>query len=184
MWALTRIHPFDREQVGSVVLARKKDREGWLPQAVTFSVGGDGHGGVVFARSAGTFEAPGDDGLTPSERKSLDALKTFGESGATATEWEKAAEKLEVSRRSFYNARGTLLQKNAVLQENRQYRVAGATKCNSSAVHQNAPAASTGATGAAAYKGAPVAPTASEEESEENLDDLRAMFNASEGSGL
>ena len=184
MWALSRLRAFDREQVGSVALTRKKDREGWLPQAVTFSVGGDGRGGVVFARSAGTFEAAGDDGLTPSERKSLEALKTFGERGATATEWEKAAEKLEVSRRSFYNARGTLLQKNAVLQEKNRYRAVSATKCNSSAMHQDAPADSESATGAAAYKAAPDAPTAPEEESEENLDDLRDMFNAGEGGGL
>ena len=183
MWSLARIRPFDREQVGSVALTRKKDREGWLPQAVTFSVGGDGRGGIMFSRSEGTFEAPGDDGLTPSERKSLEALTTFGETGATATEWEKAAEKLGVSRRSFYNARGTLLQKNAVLQEKDRYKVVSATKCNSSAMHQNAPANSAGATGAAAYKAAPVAPTAPDEELEEDLDDLRAMFNASEGDG-
>ena len=165
MWSLTRLRYFDREQVGSVALTLKKDREGWLSQSVTFSVGGDGRGGVLFARSAGTFEAPGDDGFTPSERKSLDALTTFGEIGATATEWEKAAEKLAVKRRSFYNARGTLLQKNAVLQEKNRYKAVSAAKCNSSAMHQNAPADSASATGAAAYKAAPVAPTATDEDS-------------------
>ncbi|MBA3616783.1 MAG: AAA family ATPase [Rubrobacteraceae bacterium] len=179
MWALSRLRAFDREQVGSVALTRKKDREGWLPQAVTFSVGGDGRGGILFQRSAGTFEAAGDDGLTPSERKCLDALKTFGEIGATATEWEKAAETLEVSRRSFYNARGVLMQKNAVMQEKGRYKVVGATKCNSSAMHQNAPADSAGAIGAAAYKAAPIAPTAPEE----NLDDLADLLAADEEEG-
>ena len=60
----------------------------------------------------------------------------------------------------------------------------GSSKCNSSAMRQDAPADSVGATGAAAYKAAPGAPTAPEEESEENLDDLRAMFNAGDGGGL
>jgi len=184
MWALTRLRQFDREQVGSVALKLKKDREGWLPPSVTFSVGGDGRGGVVFARSAGTFEAPGDDGLTPSERKCLDALRTFDETGATATEWEKAAEELGVKRRTFFNARKALLEKNAVLQEKNRYKVVSATKCNSSAMHQDAPADNGGATGAAAYKAAPVAPTVPEGEPEDDLDDLRAMFNDGEEGGV
>ena len=68
MWALARLRLFDREQVGSVALARKRTG-GMAAGSPSSPVGGDGRGGIVFARSAGTFEAAGDDGLTPSERK-------------------------------------------------------------------------------------------------------------------
>jgi hypothetical protein len=181
MWKLHRTQSFDRDRVGSVAINRIKDREGWLPQTVMFSIGGDGRGGFVCSRSSGTIETEDEDGLKDSERKCLRALETFGERGARAAEWQKKAAEFEVARRTFYGAKPSLVTKGFVLEEKQHYFATGAKRCNGGAMHQDAPADSTGATGAAAYKAAPDAPTASEEESEENLDDLRAMFNTGEG---
>jgi AAA domain len=158
MWSLGRLLPFDRDRVGTITLTRVKDREGWVPQSVTFSVGGDGKGGFVFARSAGTAEAEEEDGLKDSERKSLQALKTFGESGARAVEWQKTAAAVDVARRTFYGAKAALVSKGFVLQKKQRYFVAGAERCNVGALHQDAPTQGKGAEGAAAYRAAPSAP--------------------------
>jgi hypothetical protein len=176
MFSLSRLRPFDRDQVGSIVLTRVKDREGWLPQSITFSVGGDGRGGFVFSRSSGTFETEGDDGLKDSERKSLKALETFGQSGARAVEWQKKAVEFEVARRTFYGAKGALLAKKFVLQEKQRYFVNGASRCNGGAMHQDAPPEGAGAEGAAAYKAAPSAPPGTSGEPENDFDGLEDLF--------
>jgi hypothetical protein len=182
VWALRSLQPFNRETTGQIVLHREKDREGWLPLDVTFSVGGDGCGGLVFSRSAGTFEAEGDDGLKDSERKALQALESFGESGAKASEWQRAAEKLGVKHRTFYNALYSLKPKNRVLQEKDRYILTSASKCNSSAMHQNAPDPDSSANGAAAYKAAPFAPTGAWEEPED-FENLRELIDQDEAEG-
>ena len=56
MWELRNTQKFDRETVGRIDMHLRKDREGWLPRALTFSVGG-GEDGFIFQRSAGTFES-------------------------------------------------------------------------------------------------------------------------------
>jgi hypothetical protein len=173
VWSLTRLQPFDRENVGSVHLKLEKDREGWLPRDVGFSIGGNGRGGFVCARSAGTFEAAGTDGLKPSERKALEALETFGKSTATASEWRQAAEKLDVGERSFWNAVRSLKEKKRVLQENKAYKIATATDCNSTAMHQNAVDPNTTATAAPPLEGAAGCSTGA---TEDEYPDLREMF--------
>ena len=92
MWALRCPIPFDRDTVGRLVLRQDKDREAWLPDKVGFSVGGSGSG-FIFRRSAGTIEERDpEDGLTDTERKTLDAIREdFGDRGATAKEWRRAA---------------------------------------------------------------------------------------------
>jgi hypothetical protein len=164
MWSLGRLLPFDRDRVGTITLTRVKDREGWVPQSVTFSVGGDGKGGFVFARSAATAETEEEDGLKDSERKSLQALKTFGESGARAVEWQKTAAAVDVARRTFYGAKAALVSKGFVLQQKQRYFVAGAERCNGGALHQDAPTQGRGAEGAAAYRAAPSAPPGTSED--------------------
>jgi hypothetical protein len=158
MWSLGRLMPFDRDRVGNITLTRVKDREGWVPQSVTFSVGGDGKGGFVFARSVGTTEAEGDDGLKDSERKSLRALKFFGGRGARAVEWQKKAAELEVARRTFYGAKTALLQKGLVLQEKQRYFLTGAERCREGAMHQTAPTHEMVQKVQQPYKAAPSAP--------------------------
>ncbi len=108
--------------------------------------------GRPVVRSAGTFEAEGEDGLRDSERKSLRALEAFGEVGAKASEWQRKAEKLDVKRRSFYNALNELKRKELVLQEKHRYYPSSANECNGGAMHKNAPGPDASATGAAAFK--------------------------------
>jgi AAA domain len=109
MWALRCPIPFDRDTVGRLVLRRDKDREAWLPDKVGFSVGGTGSD-FIFRRSAGTIEERDpEDGLTDTERKTLDAIREdFGDRGATAKEWRRAALKRGVSDSSFWRAKRTV----------------------------------------------------------------------------
>ena len=104
-WRVKKTQEFNRDVVGEVLLIREKDREGWLPGSVGFSVGG-AEGTLVCARSSGTVEeADPVDGLTESERKVFDALcQEFGQKGARASEWQKASKKRGVSRASHFRA--------------------------------------------------------------------------------
>ncbi len=140
MWSLSRLNTFDRDRVGSIVLNRIKDREGWLPTSVTFSVGGTGDGGFVFSRSAGTVEVEDEEGLKESERKALEALETFEEKGAIATEWQKKALALEVARRTFYRAKDELLRKERVFVKGKRFFIKGVTGAKKVPRHQMAPA--------------------------------------------
>src|SRR5215208_2532989 len=74
-WKLKNTLPFDRDSVGEIIIMKEKDRDGWLPPSVTFSVGGGPTtNGFVFERSSGTTESAGSDGLTDSMRQMLDVL--------------------------------------------------------------------------------------------------------------
>ena len=116
MWALRCPDPFDRDTVGSVVLRRDKDREAWLPERVGFSVGGT-EDGFIFRRSDGTIEEPDpEDGLTGTQRQTLNALRDdFGEEGTTAAEWRRAAKKRKVSEPSFWRAKRTITALDLVI---------------------------------------------------------------------
>jgi hypothetical protein len=176
VWSLHRLQKFDRESVGRVFLKREKDREGWLLREVGFSIGGDGRGGFVCARSAGTFETEGSDGLKPSERKTLEALRTFGQKGAIAKDWRKAAEKLDVGERSFWNAVRTLKEKECVLQENKTYIASTAKNCTSTAIHRNAVDPNATATTAPPLRGAVDCSTGASEEPDDDFDGLEDLF--------
>jgi AAA domain len=89
-WKLHCTKPFDRDSVGEIVLHREKDREGWLPPSVRYSVGG-GKDGFVFSRSAGTTEETGEGDLTERQKQALDALKVFGDKGARYSEWQRTS---------------------------------------------------------------------------------------------
>ena len=149
MWSLSRLRPFDRDRVGSIVLNRIKDREGWLPTSVTFSVGGTGDGGFMFSRSSGTIETEDEEGLKDSERNSLKALETFGEKGAKTVQWQKKAHTFEVSRTSFYRAFPELERKGWIFQENKRFFIkrshrsqTGTTEPNGTD-HENGPIGTT-----------------------------------------
>lgn len=88
-WHLQKREDFDRGTVGYIQLTKKKDREAWLPERVGFSVGGTDDG-FVFKRSSGPATDQEGDGLTPSAREALKALETFGDHGATYSEWRDA----------------------------------------------------------------------------------------------
>ncbi len=139
MWSLRNPLPFDRDTVGRIVLQREKDREGWLPESVGFSVGG-GADGFVFRRSSGTFEVEGDDGLTPTDRKTLEALDGFGPSGPKAAEWQRAALALGVPRSSFYRSRDGLKTKGEIFMEGKRYFRKGPISPKEVSLDQTGPA--------------------------------------------
>ncbi|MDP9477299.1 MAG: AAA family ATPase [Actinomycetota bacterium] len=89
-WKLHNTKPFDRDSVGEIVLHREKDREGWLPPSVRYSVGG-GKDGFVFSRSAGTIEENVEGMLTDRQKKALDVLKVFAQKGVSYSEWQRAS---------------------------------------------------------------------------------------------
>lgn len=127
-WNLRPVQSFDRDRTGSVALRREKDRQGWLPRDVLFSIGGDGAGGFLLKRSSGTVEIEDEEGLKDSERQALAALESFGEEGSTTTEWKKKAMELDVSHSSFFRAKAELLQKDRILQENKRFFIRGSIR--------------------------------------------------------
>ncbi len=110
MWELTKPQDFDRETVGRIDLRLKKDREGWMPWGVAFTVGGT-EGGLVFARTAFDSSLLAPDSLLPSDRTTLDALKSFGASGVRDKEWREESMKRGLGRTTYYRSRGTLLER-------------------------------------------------------------------------
>ncbi len=154
MWNLRPVQSFDRERTGQISLRREKDREGWLPKDVVFSIGGNATGGFVCARSAGTIEVADSDGFTPSERKAMQALDPFTATGVRANEWVAAMEKLEVKNRTAWNAVSSLKRKEAVLQRENLYFPATAINCKSTAMQQIAVGPQTTATTAHPLRGA------------------------------
>ena len=110
-WEL-RSKNFDRNRVGEIELKLRKDREGWLPNSVKFSVGGTDDG-FVFRRIGGASKEAGntDSELTDNARKILKVLQEHFEEGATATEWEQASLEIEeVSHAVFYRSKKTLIE--------------------------------------------------------------------------
>lgn len=113
MWELRNPQKFDREKVGRIDLHLRKDREGWLPRVLTFSVG-SGREGFVFRGSCGTIEPADEAGLTPKELSTLDALEGLGSMGSFDKEWREEAEARGVGRSKYYEARKRLLDLNLV----------------------------------------------------------------------
>lgn len=128
MWALKNPYHFDRDTVGRITLSLEKDREGWLPQTQGFALGG-GEDGFVFSRSEGLIEEEDASGLTNTERKTLEALEEFGDQGAEAAEWKKAADKRKgVSRASFFRAKAKLHNLKKAVERSRRWYAAGVSK--------------------------------------------------------
>ncbi len=109
MWELRNPQKFDRETVGRIDMHLRKDREGWLPKVLTFSVGA-GEDGFVFKRSAGTVEPIDEEGLSTSERSTLEALKALGSMGAFDKEWREETIARGLSRATYYRSRETLVR--------------------------------------------------------------------------
>jgi len=128
MWELRNPQKFDRDTVGRIDMHLRKDREGWLPRALTFSVGA-GEDGFIFKRSAGTFESADEaTGLLPSDRTTLEALGTLGSMGAFDKEWREEALARGLGRTTYYRSRGTLLELGYVEQVMNKYFVKNSCK--------------------------------------------------------
>jgi hypothetical protein len=115
MWELRNPQKFDRETVGRIDLHLRKDREGWLPKVLTFSVGA-GEDGFVFKRSAGTVEPIDEEGLSASERATLEALQALGGAGTSDKGWREETIARGLSRATYYRCRETLMRLNLVEQ--------------------------------------------------------------------
>jgi hypothetical protein len=115
MWELRNPQKFDRETVGRIDMHLRKDREGWLPRVLTFSVGA-GEDGFIFKRSAGTVEPIDEDGLSASERMTLESLRALGSMGAFDKEWREETIASGLSRATYYRCRETLMRLDFVEQ--------------------------------------------------------------------
>ncbi|MDP9477886.1 MAG: AAA family ATPase [Actinomycetota bacterium] len=115
MWELRNPQPFDRETVGRIDLHLRKDREGFLPRLLTYSVGGT-EDGFIFKRSLGGFEASDEAGLLKSDHTTLDALKGLGGMGAVDKDWREETLSRGLSRATYYRSRETLLRLGLVEQ--------------------------------------------------------------------
>src|SRR5215216_663518 len=115
MWELRNPQKFDRETVGRIDMHLRKDREGWLPRALTFSVG-VGEDGFIFKRSAGTVEPIDEEGLSKSERTTLEALRALGNMGAFDKDWREETIAAGLSRATYYRCRETLVRLDFVEQ--------------------------------------------------------------------
>jgi hypothetical protein len=113
MWELRNPQKFDRETVGRIDMHLRKDREGWLPRLLTFSVGA-GQDDFIFQRSAGTVEPLDEAGLTTKERSTLEALQALGSMGAFDREWKEEAATRDVKKSKYYEAKKRLLDLNLV----------------------------------------------------------------------
>lgn len=109
MFELRNPLKFDRENIGRIDLYLRKDREGWLPRVLAFRIGG-GEDGFVFEPFTGMFPSADDaTGLLPSDRTTLDALRSFGERGATDSEWRREAMERGLARSTYYKSKETLI---------------------------------------------------------------------------
>jgi hypothetical protein len=127
MYELRNPVKFDRETVGEVGLLLRKDREGYLPRALTFSIGGTPDG-FMLRRSEGAFHAPHEITLN-SDRAALDALKDAGPHGCTAREWQEEVRVRGYGSSSFKRSVETLLNAGLVINPDRgqkgsRYRLA------------------------------------------------------------
>lgn len=112
-WKLHLTQPFSRSSVGEIVLHCEKDREGWLPASVKFSVGG-GSDGLVFTRSSGTVEVPDpSDSLTPSAQKALTIISEREE----GPRWKDLRDEFGGSTGSLSNALNELKRLNIICQD-------------------------------------------------------------------
>jgi hypothetical protein len=113
-WRVVNTQAFHRDSVGEIVLHRQKDREGWLPPSVKFSVGGTNNR-IIFARSDGTMEAVGEDGLTENATKALDSLRAVPDGeGLTFGQWLRMS---GLSKTTFRRSANTLKERGLVRQE-------------------------------------------------------------------
>jgi hypothetical protein len=110
-------HDFDRETCGDARLHVEKDRLGWLPRTITFSIGGTVGGGFVFCRSDGVSFADTSSDLTDKQTTVLNVLREeFGTDGARFNEWKKASEKKRVAEKTFKRAKDALIRGHLVRQ--------------------------------------------------------------------
>jgi len=156
MWELRNPQPFDRDTVGRIDLYLRKDREGCLGKTVTFSVGGSGDGSIVFSRSTGTVETPDEGGLLPRQRTAEVALEALAGSAKTK-EWQEQAKAAGMSRRTFFRAKGELVDMGRVSAANGHNSLSSANSAKPVSWHQMAPSTYESANSATTLEGGTMA---------------------------
>jgi hypothetical protein len=115
-WELRQTVPYDREHVGEISLQLRKDRPAQLRhKRLSFMVGGPD------LKFEPLDEVTLDEGLilaTESVRNTKEAIKCFGQQGATDNEWRTATEELGTKSSQYYNAKTELLRTGKVVKNN------------------------------------------------------------------
>lgn len=132
-WHLEKSEDFNRDKIGYIRLTLTKDREAWLPERVGFSIGGT-EDGFIFRRSEGMATQEKDKKLPPSAIEADRALKTFGNKGATYTQWIGAIvwKGAQMGDSTFRTARNKLLSDDVklVIQDGNLYYSTTAVTAN------------------------------------------------------
>jgi hypothetical protein len=122
-WRLENPQSFDREHVGRIQLKREKDRGGFLPERVAFSVGGTPEGFIFDRTDVSSTITAGD--MTPSARALLETLETaFGDAGARYGQLREAITwkgRQGMPDSTFRNAIDRLLNHELIRQEGDKY---------------------------------------------------------------
>lgn len=123
-WRLAKIVDFDRERIGLLSMTRVKDREGWLPERLTFEIGGDPDTGRFMMQRNDELATVQIVHLNDRERLALKALEAFGSSGATTQEW--LAKIVEVSdeiehKQALHHVRRSLVKKEKIIEDRSRY---------------------------------------------------------------
>ena len=116
-WRLTKIGDFDRERIGLLAMSRAKDREGWLPERLTFEIGGDVGTGAFVMRRNDELVHVRIHHLSGYEKTALRVLEGFGPEGASTGKWfEKIREVEEVpmSKATLHRTRRSLTEKGKI----------------------------------------------------------------------
>lgn len=124
VWKLTKIGDFDRDRTATLSMTRQKDREGWLPEKLTFEIGGDPTTGeFVMRRDDSLARKTEVTHLNTKERRALNALKTFGAEGAKTSEWLIAVNESgeEISKPTLHRIRRDLVRKGKVTEDGSRY---------------------------------------------------------------
>ncbi len=106
---VSQLRPFDRNQIGRIILYHDKDREAALERSVAFRVGGDGTGRVICHREGGVRLIVDD--LTDNQRKVFLALS---HGGMRSGEWEEAS---GMGKSSFQFVRKALVEEKGLVKQ-------------------------------------------------------------------
>jgi hypothetical protein len=123
-WRLAKIGDFDRERIGLLAMTRVKDREGWLPERLTFEVGGDVGTGAFVMRRNDELAHVRISHLSTRERTALRVLESFGVEGASTASWFERVREMEdeaMSKATLHRARRDLLEKGKIVEVSSGY---------------------------------------------------------------
>lgn len=123
-WRLAKIVDFDRERIGTLSMSRVKDREGWLPERLTFEIGGDPETGRFTMQRNDSLATVQIVHLSEFERSALGVLESFGEAGASTSQWFEKIREVEenpMSKATLHRTRRNLSEKGKIEESSSGY---------------------------------------------------------------